>query len=92
MVSSRNTHASNVANTVDQLQRYLDEGGSGAQIDMIILDFSEAFDTMAHKRLHLKFKRYGIGGNVHQWIKEWLTKPTQQVVVDGDRSDTIPVT
>ena len=33
------------------------------QTDLLILDFSKAFDTVDHKRLLLKIKYYGIRGH-----------------------------
>ena len=42
------------------------------QTDLLILDFSKAFDKVAHKRLLLKLEYYGIRGLVLAWIKAWL--------------------
>ena len=58
----------------------------GKNIDMLILDFSKAFDTVPHKRLITKLKYYGISCQVGEWIQAWLTKRQQQVVLDGDVS------
>ena len=60
-------------------------------LDMIIMDFSKAFDTVPHKRLLLKLQSYGITGNIHQWITNFLTKRTQWVVVNGENSEWVPV-
>ena len=56
------------------------------QVDMLILDFTKAFDTVPHQRLLMKLKHYGIDSDLHRWISSWLTERTQQVVVDGDYS------
>ena len=55
-------------------------------LDMLILDFTKAVDTVAHQRLLMKLKHYGIDSNLHRWISSWLTERTQRVVVDGDYS------
>ena len=34
---------------------------------------------------------YGIRGSTHKWINSWLSGPTQQVVLDGQASDPVPV-
>ena len=38
------------------------------QVDMIIMDFSKAFDTVPHNRLLNKLNRYGIRNKSHNWI------------------------
>ena len=58
----------------------------GHQVDVAILDFSKAFDTVPHKRLLGKLELYGITGNVHRWITHFLVGRNQSVVVDGARS------
>ena len=57
------------------------------QIDMLVLDFSKAFDTVPHQRLLQKMSYYGIRGDVLGWISAWLTKRNQRVCVDGEISD-----
>ena len=57
------------------------------QVDMVVLDFSKAFDKVPHKRLMSKLSNYGIRGNTHKWIESFLVHRTQRVVVDGEVSD-----
>ena len=45
---------------------------SKSQTDMVIMDFSKAFDTVPHNRLLLKLDRYGIRGNLLAWISNFL--------------------
>ena len=42
------------------------------QVDMLILDFSKAFDTVPHNRLQNEFDRYGIRNKTHTWISNFL--------------------
>ena len=42
-------------------------------VDMAILDFSEAFDGVPHKRLLGKLSLYGINGPILRWIEAFLT-------------------
>ena len=61
------------------------------QADLIIMDFAKAFDKVLHRRLLHKLDYYGIRGSTHKWINSWLTGHSQQVVLDGQGSDPIPV-
>jgi len=61
------------------------------QIDLILLDFSKAFDTVPHQRLLSKLRHYGIDGNSYSWIRTWLTHRTQSVVLDSESSGPVPV-
>ena len=62
------------------------------QTDIIIMDFAKAFDKVPHKRLQYKLKYYGITGNTHTWITDFLSLRTQTVVLEGKQSDKIHVT
>ena len=64
---------------------------SGTQTDLIILDFSKAFDKVPHERLLRKLSHYGIRGRTHSWIRELLSNRQQEVMVDGAVSDPAPV-
>ena len=55
------------------------------QTDLILLDFSKAFDTVPHKRLLAKLQYYKINF-VWKWVQSWLTQRTRSVVVDGASS------
>ena len=61
------------------------------QTDLIIMDFARAFDKVPHRRLFHKLEYYGIRGSTHKWINSWLSGRTQQVVLDGQASDPVPV-
>ena len=55
-------------------------------LDMIIMDFSKAFDTAPHKRLLHKLHNFDITGNTHKWITTFLTQRKQRVVVEEEHS------
>ena len=61
------------------------------QVDLILLDFSKAFNMVPHQCLLTKLVHYGIQGDAHRWIRSWLTLRTQRVVVDGEASDFVRV-
>ena len=62
------------------------------QVDAAILDFSKAFDKVAHSRLLYKLDYYGIRGKLHSWLSSFLYSHSQQVVVDGAKSSTCETT
>ena len=59
---------------------------SKEQVDVAVLDFSKAFDTVPHDRLLGKLEFYGITGPVHNWIRSFLKGRTQSVMVEGEHS------
>ena len=61
------------------------------QTDLILLDFSKAFDKVAHEKLLQKLHAYGVRGNTLKWIKDFLDNRKQSVVTNGINSSTIPV-
>ena len=65
---------------------------AGEQTDVLVMDFSKAFDKVGHERLLRKITSYGITGLTHQWIRGFLSDRKQRVVLDGEHSDTVPVT
>ena len=69
--------------TVDELCRNLDKG---LQTDVAILDFSKAFDKVPHDLLLYKLDCYGIRGNLHAWIKAFLTNRQMRVIVENEAS------
>jgi hypothetical protein len=66
---------------------------SKIQTDLIILDFSKAFDTVhvPHRKLLHKLNQYGIDGNLLKWISAFLTKREQRVIVEGEFSSSVTV-
>ena len=76
-------------NTIEDLSRGLN---NQQQLDLLILDFSKAFDLVGHQRLLKKLQFYGIRDTTLQWISSWLVERTQKVVVDGANSSASPVT
>ena len=59
----------------------------GKQTDLILFDFSKAFDKVAHEKL-LKLHFNGINGNTLNWLKDFLGNRTQLVLLNGSNSDS----
>ena len=66
----------------DMLQSF----DKGKQLDIAILDFSKAFDTVPHDRLLHKIHQYGIRGNIHKWLTSFLTERQMRVQLEGEFS------
>jgi hypothetical protein len=58
-----------------------------ANVDVVYLDFSKAFDKVDHQIVLRKIEAMGINGNILQWIKSFLTQRYQSVSVNGVLSD-----
>ena len=63
----------------------------GNQEDTIVLDFTKAFDKVNHTLLVHKLRRYGTGSRLNTWIESFLDGRQQAVVVEGERTDFVPV-
>jgi hypothetical protein len=73
--------------TINDLLKSYDKS---KQIDMAILDISNAFDTTPQKLLH-KLDQYGIRGPVHRWLTNFLTKRKMRVTLEGESSQQVTV-
>ena len=60
--------------------------------DVILLDFSKAFDKVPHQHLFHKLAHYGIRGNILDWIKHFILQRSQCVVIEGQQSGSAAVT
>ena len=54
------------------------------QIDLVLLDFSKAFDKVNHLKFLLKLSQHGVKGNTLNWIQPFLLGRTQAEVL-GER-------
>lgn len=69
----------------------LKDHDQGRQVDIAILDFSKAFDTVPHQKLLHKIHQYGIQGNIHHWLTNFLTTRSMRTIVEGKSSDETSV-
>jgi hypothetical protein len=67
----------------------LDEGTG---IDAIIIDFSEAFDSVPLEKLLTKLAFSGVDSRVVVWVREFLVGRTQRVRTGGQLSKEVNVT
>ena len=73
----------------EEISTSLDQGDYAVSI---FLDLSKAFDTVNHSILLSKLLSYGIRKPHIHWFKSYLNKRKQRVFVNGNISDTMPIT
>lgn len=62
------------------------------QTDIILLDFTKAFDCVSHAKLISKLRAIIGEGPITAWITSFLSQRLQYTVCDQAPSDTVPVT
>ncbi len=62
---------------------------TNSEIDMAILDFSKAFNTVSHEKV--LGEHYDIQGSILDWISICLKSREQYVVVGGEKSEPMKV-
>ena len=62
------------------------------QVDLVLLDFSKAFDKVSHSKLLFILSQHGVKGNTLNWIRAFLVGRTQAVVLEGESSSEVSVT
>ena len=71
----------NLLETLETWTQIIEEGDG---IDVAYLDFRKAFDLVSHKHLLFKMSRYGINGQILEWVKDFLSDRTQRVLIRGN--------
>ena len=64
---------------------------AGKQTDLVLLDFSKAFDKVNHSKLIWKLHQYGIRVKALGWIRAFLGNRSQSVILEGEESGSVPV-
>ena len=59
--------------------------------DAVFFDFAKAFDRVPHIPLLHKLTAYGIGGNLHEWIRSFLDGRSFRVRIGSTLSSPSPV-
>ena len=62
-------------------------------VAVTFVDFRKAFDSVSHKILVRKLEyRFGVSGPLLDWIKDYLSGRMQFTVLNGVKSDILPIT
>ena len=59
--------------------------------NLMFLDIEKAFDTVCHKKLHLKLHHYGFRGIANHLLKSYLTERKQSVSINDITSTTLTI-
>jgi len=65
------------------MENWTDILHTGDAVDVLYVDFKEAFDSVPYARLLKKLDAYGIKGKLWNWIKAFITNHKQRVCVNG---------
>ena len=76
---------------LDSMKDWANAIDEGYSMDIIYLDYRKAFDSVPHERLLNKLEAYGIKGEIHRWIRNFLIGRTQRVIVNGEYSKAASV-
>ncbi len=80
--------ATNLTLFMDTVTKATDEGKA---VDIIYLDFAKAFDKVPHQRLLTKLRAKGVDTQTVKWIESWLSNRTQNVNIQGEKSESCDV-
>lgn len=58
-------------------------------VAVVFIDFRKAFEAIPHDILLYKLQSFGISGNIHCWIRNFLSNRYQTTVVNGSKSKPI---
>ena len=82
---------STLTQLLDHINSILEILERNENADVILLDMAKAFDTVNHQILIHKLEHMKVTGKILTWIKLFLTKRSQTVVVDGHKSYPVHV-
>ena len=71
-------------------QEVYDNLENGNRTDIIVMEFSKAFDKVDHNKLIYKLSALGFHPLATRWINSFSQCRTQKVRIDGSTSDTLP--
>jgi ribonuclease P/MRP protein subunit RPP40 len=77
---------------LDHYDRVISALESGANCDVVYLDYAKAFDKVDIGILMERMKTKGISGKIGRWILNWLSGRVQAVLAEGGISSSSSVT
>lgn len=83
--------SSTVTQLIELYHSFCDAVDNNKEIRVVFLDISKAFDKVWHKGLIFKLKKWGISGNLLDWIIDYLKDRVQRVIINGKKSEWNPI-
>jgi len=90
-LSSTDSGQNTAVRLIGLTQEIADSLDQGQQTDVIVMDFSKAFDKVDHHKLVHKLKHRRVNPYITTWIKDFLHNRSQQVLVENKVSHSLPV-
>ncbi len=78
----------NLVETIDFISNALNKKEA---VDMLLLDYKNAFDRIEHEKLIMKIEAYGVTGQPLAWICDFLKDRRQIVVLGNSESEWVKV-
>jgi Reverse transcriptase (RNA-dependent DNA polymerase)/Endonuclease-reverse transcriptase len=85
----RKSTITNLAEFTSEIARNIN---NRVQVDAVYTDFSKAFDRVDHRLLLHKLSSFGISGQLHCLLSDYLNKRVQKVVIGSGTSSCADVT
>ena len=78
---------STITQLLEIYHKFCEAVDNGKEVRVIFLDISRAFDRVWHAGLLYKLRKYGIEGDLLEWIADYLRNRQQRVCLNGVVSD-----
>jgi hypothetical protein len=82
---------SSLTNLLTCLNKWIDLLNENKLVDVVYFDLQKAFDSVVHSKLLAKCAAYGIDGPLYRYLKCFLTKRKQRVIINKSKSEWTPV-
>ena len=70
-----------------EFMEYITEANdNGEDVDIVYVDFCNAFNKVPHVQLLHKLYNYGISGHIFNWVNDFLGYRKQSMIINGSTS------
>jgi len=83
---------STMSNLLETLSHWTYNLDNKTPTTAVMFDFRKAFDSVSHPKLLAKLTAYGISGNLHLLIQDFLSNRTQVTKIGTEKSNLLSIT